>query len=162
MKILKIIVILIVILIVVAAGRALMGDGNITVERSATMNASAENIFSQVNSLKDWTAWSPWHEIDPNTAYEYSGSETGVGSVVKWNSDNNDVGAGMQEITATEPHKSIDSKLSFGENGEMGTANGTFKFEEVGEGTKVTWSADMSLGLLERMMMLDMMMDGML
>lgn len=41
-------------------------------------------MFGQVQDFRAWKAWSPWEQLDPNTAQTFSGSVTGVGSTYFW------------------------------------------------------------------------------
>ncbi len=47
------------------------------VERSAEISASPEVVYDQVNNLKNWVTWSPWHHLDPKMKMEYFGPESG-------------------------------------------------------------------------------------
>jgi len=54
--------VLIVLFAIIVAAR----PADFRVSRSMTMNAPAENVFSQVNTLRAWEAWNPWGKMDPN------------------------------------------------------------------------------------------------
>ena len=90
-------VLLILLVLLVAIGLLLPSAAQ--VERSIVIDAPAEQIFPHVNSMRAFHAWSPWSDIDPDTAYEFSGPEQGVGSRMTWQSGNSQVGHGSQEIT---------------------------------------------------------------
>ena len=80
-------------------------------ERSIEIEASAEKVFIQLNSFKNFNEWSPWAELDPNTEYTYEGPEEGVGAIMYWKSDDPNVGNGMQEILESVPSSKITNKM---------------------------------------------------
>lgn len=113
------------------------------VERTVVMNAPVDVVFAQVNTLKNWGAWSPWAKNDPSMKIEFHGPESGVDASYSWEGDPEKSGRGTYTILESVKNQSIKSKLDFE---GMGTSNGFWKFEEVEGGTKVTWSyeSDMS------------------
>ncbi len=151
------IVILAIVAVVLIASVFLPSE--VSVERSATINASAGKIFNEVNSLQKWAPWSPWAKIDPDgTEWEYSGPEVGVGNKVAWKSDHEKVGAGTQEIVSSEYPTAINTHMEF--EGQGG-GEGNWKFEEVDGATKVTWSMSTNVGSNPIGKFFGLMMDGM-
>jgi len=134
----------------------------VQVERSIVINAPAEKVFNEVNSLQKWGAWDPWQKKDPNIQNTFSGPEEGVGNTNTWKSEHKEVGSGSQTITESIPNESIKSKLAFGEKGEKGGGTGYFNFTPEGEGTKVAWGMGMDLGMNPIMRYMGLMMDGMM
>src|ERR1041384_1589627 len=67
------------------------------VQRAATIDAPPERIFPLVADFRQWKAWSPWEERDPNLQRSYSGATSGRGAVYQWKGNRN-VGAGRMEI----------------------------------------------------------------
>jgi effector-binding domain-containing protein len=116
-----------------------MLPGKTHVERSLVIKASAEPVFQQVNTLKNWEKWSPWHQIDPKMKLAYEGPEAGVGAKYIWTSNDDQVGNGTLTIKESTPNQFIKTAMDFG---EMGTGFANYKFETVADGTKVTWSMD--------------------
>jgi Polyketide cyclase / dehydrase and lipid transport len=111
--------------------------------RSIIINTPIDTIFKEVNSLKNWKSWSPWQGIDPKATVLYGGPEAGVGCSMSWNSENPQVGKGIQEIIVSEPDQQIVINLSFA--GWDGTATTGWQFSEQEEGTnntQVTWTYD--------------------
>lgn len=49
-------------------------------EASVKITAPISNVYAQVNTLKQWSAWTPW----PNVEISYSGPESGVGARYQW------------------------------------------------------------------------------
>ena len=77
------------------------------VERSVTIQAPPEKVFSLVNDFHQWERWSPWEKIDPAIQRRYSGAASGKGAVYEW-SGNNEVGHGRMEIVeSSAPSKAV-------------------------------------------------------
>lgn len=111
--------------------------GKVRVERSLVMKASAETTFAQVNTLKNWEKWSPWHQMDPNIKLSYEGPEAGSGAKYSWTSE--EVGNGSLTIADSKPANYIKTAMDFG---SMGTSFAEYTFQPAGEGTKVTWAME--------------------
>lgn len=139
MKIVKIILFIFTLLITIGA---LLPSAS-HVERSVSINAPQETVFNYLNSYQNFNNWSPWHRIDPNTKYSYSGAESGVGAMMSWQSDNDKVGSGSQKIIESIPHKFIKVELNFQ---GMGAAESSYKLTSLGENTEVTWAFDNDVG----------------
>lgn len=82
------------------------------VERSATMNAPPNVVFERVNDFRNWQAWSPWENLDPNLKRTYEGPPSGTGSMYSW-VGNKQVGEGRMTIMETKPNERIRIKLEF-------------------------------------------------
>lgn len=145
-----------VVVIVLAVGATYLLPGHIVVERTAVIDAPVEKVFDQLNNFSEWGAWSPWEKRDPNMKHSFSGPESGVGHCHSWESDVENVGSGTQTIITSIPGELIESKLEFDGQGE---AKGYFKFEEEGEGTKITWGMEMEAGMNPMMRVMGTMMD---
>ena len=108
------------------------------VERSASLNASAEKIFPYIDGLKRWTEWSPYEGRDPAMKRTYSGAESGKGAVYEW--DGNDtVGKGRMEIVDSTPPHRVVIKLDFLKPFE-GHNMAELTVEPKGGQTIVTWA----------------------
>ena len=139
-KILKIIGIVVAIVIAYCLIAILFFNKNYHGEKSVVINASAENVWKNINSMKAINVWSPWMKIDPNLKVEYSGESGKIGDQFCWDG-NDDAGSGCQTI----------SKIDFdGKNGFVNTdvqfkkpfedkAKSNIKMENLGGTTKVTW-----------------------
>ena len=134
MRILKIAVVVILALSVLVFAVGSFLSNEFRVERSIEIDAAPEVVFDEVNSLKKWSAWSPWLARDPSIQNTYSGPDSGVGAMVSWTSESS--GNGTQTITKSERPTRIETALDFG---EMGQPNADWTFEPSGAGTKVTW-----------------------
>lgn len=115
----------------------------IHVERSIVVNTTPEIPFNLINDLSRFNDWSPWYDIDTNTAYTNSEVKTGVGAWISWKSDNPDVGNGKLSITESKPNELIVTKLEF-EGWDPSGASYLFKKEN--NTTKITWSMDSDMG----------------
>lgn len=134
MKALKITLITLVALAVLFVAGGLMLPKQYEVERSLVIDAQPSAVFNEVNTLKNWDAWSPWTAKDPTIRNTYSGPESGVGAKVSWTSE--EMGEGSQEILASEPPEHISTRLDFGEHGH---ADADWHFEAVDGQTRVRW-----------------------
>ena len=135
---LKKILIAFVVLVAGFAGVVAMQPSEFKVERTATIDAPAADVFAQVNDLHKWEAWSPWAKLDPAMKQTYDGAEAGVGAIYSW-SGNNDVGEGRMTITDSTPHERVGIKLEFLKP-MASTCSTVFTFKPEGEQTTVTWT----------------------
>ena len=113
------------------------------VERSILIEAPATAIFPHLNGMRAFHAWSPWSDIDPDTLYQFTGPEKGVGSRMTWESGNSQVGRGSQEIVASVPERSVEMRLEFG---DKGNGSATFLLEPEGKATRVRWEFSTEFG----------------
>ncbi len=121
-----------------------------TVERSATINAPAENVFDRISRFSRWPEWSPWEELDPNMEKSYSGDDGAVGSHYQWNG-NRKAGAGSMTITDVNPPTSMTSDLTFTRPFKSTNKMG-FTLTPQGESTDVRWSMTAPHNLITRVM----------
>ena len=105
--------------------------------RSATIAAPAEVVFPMINDLHNWTAWSPWAELDPNMKLTYSGAQLGVGAVYSW-TGNDKVGEGRMTILESQPNDKVVIKLEFMKPFEA-TNTTNFIIKPENGGVNVTW-----------------------
>ena len=135
MKVLKTILLGLLALVVLFTLVSFMLPSPSPVERSTTIESSADVIFQQVNNLKNWENWSAWAAKDPSMKVAYGDKIEGEGSWYSWTGDV--VGAGNLKIVKSEPSKLLNTELDFG---FMGRGEGTWTFEEKDGKTKVTWA----------------------
>ncbi len=106
----------IVLVIVVLIGAVLIFAGTkpdrFRIERSISIKAPPERIFSLINDFHQWEAWSPWEKIDPALQRTYGGAARGQGAVYEWRG-NKDVGHGRMEIIESVPPSKVALKLDF-------------------------------------------------
>lgn len=142
MKALKIIGLILFILIVLPLVVSLFLPNKVHVERSRTINAEQTFLFEQVNTLKNWEKWSPWHRIDPTMKLTYNQIPSGEGASYSWTSSNDRVGNGKLTILESYPNDSIKVMMDFMENGK---GAGGYFFTKEKNGVKVTWTMDSDL-----------------
>ena len=126
-------VIMLVLLIVVG-----LQPSEYRVTRSITIAADPTVVFTQVDDLKKWEAWSPWLKMDPAMKLTYSGPAAGVGAVSAW-VGNSEVGEGRMTITESRPRELVRFNLEFFKP-MTGTSAAEFTFKPEGSQTVVTWS----------------------
>tara|TARA_R110002096_G_scaffold343771_1_gene536695 strand:+ start:501 stop:1040 length:540 start_codon:yes stop_codon:yes gene_type:complete len=161
MKILKIVVIVIIAIIGIIVIVGMLSPREVTLERSITINASAESIFEEIKGIKALNSWSPWQKIDPEgTKYTFEGPEIGVGSKMSWESEHPDVGTGSQKITESIENKKIRTELYFGGFDAPSYANITIAPD--GGKSIVTWTFEGDMGSNPIGRIMGLMMDGML
>lgn len=131
------------ILLILFAVIGLLLPSSTAVERSIVIDAPPSEVFPHLNGMRAFHAWSPWSAIDPQTAYEFSGPEQGVGSRMSWYSGDQQVGQGSQEITLSLPDREVETRLEFGDKGS-GTA--TFLLQPEGDATRVRWQFSTEFG----------------
>ena len=124
----------IVIIILVAAA---MQPSSFRVERSATIAATPQALFEQVNDHKKFDTWNPWSKMDPSAKNTYSGPPTGVGSACSWVGEK--VGEGTATIIESEPGELVRQRMDWKKPME-GTSTVDFTFKPEGDKTVVTWA----------------------
>jgi Polyketide cyclase / dehydrase and lipid transport len=109
---LKLILIALIVLTTIVFVMAALRPNRFRISRSVVIKAPPEKIFPHINNFHAWEAWSPWEKIDPNCQRNYSGNDSGVGTIYGW-SGNKDIGEGRMEITESIPSSKIVLKLDF-------------------------------------------------
>lgn len=144
MRVLKNLLLAILAVVVVFAVVGVLLPRTVHIERSIDIAAPPVLVYTLVDGFARFNEWSPWANIDPaGTEYTYSGPETGVGSRMTWTSDNPRVGAGSQEIVASDPYRRVDTRLDFGPEG---TAQTFFRLDPLVPGTRATWGFETDFG----------------
>lgn len=100
MKILKLIGLGIVSLIVLLLIIALFIPNDYTVSVSTTINKPKQVVFDYAKLVKNQENYSIWVMKDPNVKMDYQGVDGTVGFKASWDSKDDNVGAGSQQITA--------------------------------------------------------------
>ncbi|MBI3134586.1 MAG: SRPBCC family protein [Bacteroidetes bacterium] len=140
---------------------ALFAPSHYKVERTRTLAASPEAVYSQISQLKNWNAWSAWARMDSTTVYTYEGTDGAVGSVMKWKGDPEKTGEGIMEITELVPNAKIAYKLTFVDWNSVST--GAFTLTALGDSTRVNWTNEGDIPFLMRTLsLLFMDMDAMM
>lgn len=108
-----------------------------TVTRSIEVAAEPATCHALVDDFREWTAWSPWEDVDPDLERTYSGPASGVGARYAW-SGNRKAGRGSMVITSSTPEQ-IGVDLEF-EKPWKARNPVEFRFTPVPTGTRVTWT----------------------
>jgi len=159
---LKVAGIIVVVLIVTAAAvvaYASTRPDSFRVQRSATIKAPPEKIFSLINDYRNWPQWSPYETRDPEMKRTYSGAAAGKGAKYAWEGNKN-VGSGEMEIIDTAPNKII-IKLDFLKPFE-GHNVAEFTLEPQAASTNVTWAMHGPVPLFGKILHMVMDMDKMI
>jgi uncharacterized protein YndB with AHSA1/START domain len=108
------------------------------IQRSITINASAEKIFALINDFHNWSGWAPQDKEDPTMTRIYSGAAKGKDAVSDWDSTGS---AGKERMTITKslPNKMVSISVDFAKPFEAHNVN-EFTLEPAGASTKVTWT----------------------
>ena len=113
------------------------------VERSATMYAKPEAVFSRVASLKRWPEWTAWTTNRfPDLNLRFDGPESGVGAVMI--AEGKSSGDGTVKITRAEPATGVWYDLHVG-HGNL-DFQGAITFAPVGDALNVTWAIETDFG----------------
>lgn len=107
------------------------------VERTETIEAPAEEIFSKVGNLEGWDAWSPWAELDPEMDKTYTGEQGTVGSSYHW-TGNRKVGEGKMTLTDVAKNERVEIDLEFVKPFKAQNITEIVLSPE-GDATEVTW-----------------------
>jgi hypothetical protein len=111
-------------------------------ESATVIDAPAESVFDQVNTIKAWQDWSQWSpDHVEGLEVEYSGTKAGVGAAQKWNDPRGD---GKLWIIDSVPNQKVAYKLEFAGFPEMDSSIDLSPVAAgAGEGaqTRVVWSS---------------------
>ena len=110
MKTLKYILFLLLILIVGFLIYVAVQPNEYDIKRTQLINAPANVIYDNINDIKKWDAWGPWHDTDSTIVTSYSANTIGVGAKSTWTSKDS---PGNMELINTVPNKSVDLKMQF-------------------------------------------------
>ena len=112
MKVIKIILILVLVLLAIPFVAALFVPKQYTVSVATTVKKPKNQVMEYLKLLKNQNEYSEWIMADTVNSPEIVGTDGTVGAIQKWNSKNDKVGEGEQEITAITSDK-IEVDLRF-------------------------------------------------
>lgn len=118
---------------------AALRPNHFRLQRTATIAASPEAIYAELEDLRRWQTWSPWEDIDPALRRTYSGPATGTGSVYEWASDNAKAGEGRMTIAEARVPSKLVIQLDFIKP-IRATNTAEFTLQAQDGGTVVTWA----------------------
>jgi hypothetical protein len=110
------------------------------IERSVTIQASAERIFPLINDFHDWSQWAPQDREDPSIQRTYSGPASGVGAASEWTGSGK-AGSGKMSITESAAPSRVVIDVHFVKPFAAHNVN-VFTLEPEGTATKVTWTME--------------------
>lgn len=146
MKFLKVLLIIVVILFAGYSIWMATIPADYEVERTVTVEAPREVVFSEVSDFKNWEAWSYWHKQDSTMKLSYGENTTGEGASYSWTSEN--MGAGTQTFKKLLPYDTIKTHIDFDGQGE---GYGTWIFTDAGDQkTTVSWKMNGSSSFFMR------------
>ena len=144
MRAFKIILITLAVLMITVVVVGLFLPSSAVIERSITIQASPDDIHTFVNSPRKWQEWTIWNtKKDETLEFSYEGEESGVGAIQTWTSKASS--SGRLEITSSDPATGIGYTTSFKDDPE--SHSGTILYEKDGEGTRVTWTFELNIGM---------------
>ena len=120
------------------------------VTRTAVIKAPAARIFSLINDLQSFNAWSPYLRRDPRAQGHYSGPASGVGAAYAW--QGRKIGSGTMTITPSHAPVKLVMTLDFVKPFK---ARNTAEFNLQAEGdnlTIVSWALHGPAPYLSRLM----------
>jgi carbon monoxide dehydrogenase subunit G len=112
------------------------------VKREGTVKAPADSVFMWVADLKNWQAWSPWHQADPGMKITYSPTTIGPGAFMQWASESQ--GNGTLTFKSIVPPGEASYELDMGEGM---ASTGKFMLIPQGNETKVIWTMGGDVGM---------------
>ena len=162
MKTIKRILIVLGIIILIPLVLALFVSNEYYVERSVEINRPKEHVYGYISHLKNHDNFSVWSKMDPAMKKEFRGEDATVGFVSAWDSQDENVGTGEQEIKKLNDGSGIETELRFIKPFEARAQANMFT-ETSGNGkTKVTWNFRSKMPYPMNIMLLFMNMDEML
>lgn len=136
MKVFRILGIILISLFAIYVIVAVVAPAKLEIEKSTTIDASAQAVMANVVCLDKWPVWSAWQSMDPEMTNEYSEDPCGVGAWNYW--DGPKSGKGTQTIEEINGNDSIRMNVIF--VGIEGVNYANWKFEETDGPTIVTWN----------------------
>ena len=130
------------------------------VQRSVSINAPPERIFSLISDFHQWVTWSPYEQKDPAMKRTYGGAVSGNGATYAWDGDKN-VGSGRMEILEATASSKIVIKLDFFTPFE-GHNTAEFTMLPQGDGTHVTWLMHGPANFMSRLIQVFINLDNMI
>jgi len=111
MKTFAIIAAILVVAVACVLAYAATKPATFRIERSLAIKAPPDKVFALINDFRQWRAWSPWENIDPELTRDYSGAASGRGAAYAWQGKK--AGQGRMEIVESTPPSKIVIDLDF-------------------------------------------------
>lgn len=84
-----------------------------TVLSEITIDKNSQFIFNYIKLLKNQDTYNKWVMMDPNVKREYVGTDGAEGFIMRWDSENRNVGKGEQEIRSISAGQRVYSEVRF-------------------------------------------------
>lgn len=140
MKIFKGVIYFLIIILGAGLLAAVFAPGIKNVERTKTIDAPINVVFSQLENFKNWPNWDPWFSKDTLHERSYNGT---VGDKVygyAWNSANDDVGKGRMTMNSVSKGERVDYTFLIKNGSSEESRDVHFTLEENNGLTNVTWT----------------------
>lgn len=162
MKTIKKILIVLGIIIVIPFIIALFVKKEYDVAREIVINKPKTEVFDYIKFLKNQDNYSKWANMDPAMKKTFTGTDGEVGFISAWESKDENVGMGEQEIKKITTGERIDYELRFIKPFEA-TDNAFMTTATLNDNqTKVTWGFNGKMKYPMNLMLLFMDMEKML
>ncbi len=121
---------------IVVVGGSFLLPAQAVVTRSTEIAAPPAKVFAIVGDLRRFREFSPWADLDPNIDYKFEGTESGLGQIMRWSSNNPEIGTGTQTIIDYDPPNYLALAVNLG---SMGRSVASWDIVPSNTGTRVTW-----------------------
>jgi uncharacterized protein YndB with AHSA1/START domain len=158
MNILKKILIGLAVIVVLFLIVAIFLPSDVTVERSAVVEAPDSVVFDYITDFTVRANWDPWLEEDPDAKVTLNEIPKGVGAGYAWEGEV--TGSGKMVIDEVEENKLVKSTITF-YTPQTGEGKIEWQLEPVEDGTNLTWTFYSKMGYPVGRFF-GLMMDGML
>jgi len=148
MKIFKYLLFLLLIFIIGASIYIATKDGKFQLEQKEMINAPQEVVFNEVNDFTTWKNWEPWSQETDDMIINYGEKTSGEGASYSWSSE--EMGEGEIETLKSNPHTSIDQKITFKTPFGESTSEIYWEFIKQGDSTMVTWGMKGEQSFMEK------------
>lgn len=162
MKVLKYILLVVVAIIALVLIVAAIAPSEYAVVREIKIDKPKSEVFDYIKYLKNQDNYSVWANMDPNMKKTFTGTDGEVGFTSAWDSDNEDVGKGEQEIKKIVEGERMEFELRFYEPFE--STDFAYMTTDVVDSTTtlVKWGFDGKMPYPMNLMLLTMDFDKML
>ncbi len=118
---------------------ALFIQNDYAVEREVNINQPKAVVFNYIKLLKNQDNFSKWAMMDPKMKKSFKGTDGTVGFISAWDSDNEEVGKGEQEIMSIIEGERVEYELRFFSPFESTSPAYMTTTSALSTGTKVSW-----------------------
>ena len=113
MKTFKKVLIVLGVIVAIPLIVALFVNKTYAVEEAIVINKPKSEVFDYAKHLKNQDDFSAWANLDPDMKKTYHGTDGTVGFISAWESEDDNVGVGEQEILKIVEGERIDFELRF-------------------------------------------------